>query len=109
MFGRRKRIKPKQTMFLLQMDTNNGVWNLPETTMWLSFAEALSAATRSVKELIDAGEDIDWAELELDIHRQTAFLPFCFEIMPISVSTEEQITWMGETWTPVDWEEIKLI
>ena len=109
MFGRRKKNKTKNVMFLVEMNTNNCVWNLPETTVWLSFAEALSAATRAVTEAIDAGEDINWAELELDIHRQTAFLPFCFEIMPISVSTEEQITWMGETWTPRDWEDMELI
>lgn len=109
MFGRRKRIKPKQTMFLLRMDTNNGVWNLPETTVWLSFIEALDTATRSVTELIDAGEHIDWAELEIDVERKTAFLPFCFEIMPINISTEHNITWLGKPWVPVDWEDIELI
>ena len=43
-----------------------------------------------------ANETNTWAEFELDITRHTAFLPSCFEIMPISISTLDRITWLGK-------------
>lgn len=92
MFGKERFLK-KKVLFLLMMSCNGGAWSIPEDTLWLTFKEALEAATNAVdKDIADA----DWSELEIDADFQMAFMPGCFEIMPISVSTHDRITWLGK-------------
>lgn len=92
MFGKERMIKRK-TFFLLMMDCSNHPWDIPENTLWLNFEDALEAATMAVTK---ADETNTWVEFELDEKRHTAFLPCCFEIMPISISTLDRITWLGK-------------
>lgn len=91
MFGKEKFLK-KKVLFLLMMNCDEGAWSIPEDTLWLTFAEAFEAATNAV----DKDADVDWSELEIDEDLQMAFMPGCFEIMPISVSTCDCITWLGK-------------
>jgi len=90
MFGKERRLK-KKMMFLLQMDCNEHPWDIPEDTLWLNFNEALRAALDAVHPL---SKDIDWNEFDIE-PGISAFLPECFEILPISISTPQRITWLG--------------
>lgn len=92
MFGKERFLK-KQTLFLLIMDCADGAWDIPEDTLWLSFEDAFEAATSTVEK---NASDIDWSELEVDEDLRMAFMPKCFEIMPISVSTRNRIAWLGK-------------
>lgn len=91
MFGKTRAIK-KTIFFLLQMDCSNHPWNIPENTLWLNFNDALAAAMRAVS----AGAEEDEAQQELEIAGNTAFMWKCFEIMPISISEPNRITWLGK-------------
>ena len=75
------------------MDCTEGAWDIPEDTLWLSFEDAFDAATSVVEKNVS---DIDWSELEIDESLHMAFMPKCFEIMPISISTHDRITWLGK-------------
>ena len=92
MFGKERFLK-KKVLFLLMMNCDEGAWSIPEDTLWLTFGEAFEAAINAVDK--DA-EGIDWSELEVDDDLKMAFMPGCFEIMPISVSTSDRITWLGK-------------
>lgn len=91
MFGKIRAIK-KTIFFLLHMDCDNHPWNIPENTLWLNFNDALAAAIRAVS----AGAEEDEAQQELEIADNTAFMWKCFEIMPISISEPNHITWLGK-------------
>lgn len=94
MFGKEKFLKNK-VMFLLIMDCQHKLWNIPEETLWLSFDDAFEAALRACS---TQEEKIIWSELEVDEinGKEKAFLPECFEIMPISISTLDRVTWFGK-------------
>lgn len=92
MFGKERFVKRK-TFFLLIMNCSQNVWDIPEETLWLSFDEAFEAATKAVEKSV---ENIDWSELEIEEDSDTAFMPECFEIMPISISEPNRITWLGK-------------
>lgn len=92
MFGKERFLK-KKVLFLLMMNCDEGAWSIPEDTLWLTFEEAFEAAIKAVDK---DTEGIDWSELEIDEDFQMAFMPGCFEIMPISVSTRDRITWLGK-------------
>lgn len=92
MIGKKRHIS-KKVIFLLTMNCDEHPWTIPEFTLWANFDDAFVAAATAVQET--KGEDACWSELSLEAGK-TAFLPECFEIMPISLSTPECITWFGQ-------------
>ena len=91
MFGKERHTK-KTVMFLLEMDCSEHPWDIPENTLWLDFNEALTAALEAIASL---EEPVEMTDFEL-CKGESAFLPNCFEIMPISISTPNRITWWGK-------------
>ena len=87
MFGRRR--VSKQVMFLLVMCCDKNDWDIPEFTLWENMEDALDAAAEAV---INNKIDVDWTRFEEDV---TIFMPECFEIIPITLSTPDFITWLG--------------
>ena len=89
-----KKNKNKDTvMFLLMMDTKNFLWNIPEETLWATFDEAFCAAMDALMASECRHLDICGMDFVLG---ESAFVPECFEIMPIALSTADRITWYGK-------------
>ena len=87
-----------KTMFLLEVNVDTlGTDTVPEVTLWNHFSDALAAALDALEHEIHNGLDITEVEVleNLEMVGDHAFLPGCFEIMPITVSTPDRITWMG--------------
>lgn len=88
------RIKKKEkVMFLLSMDTTQFVWTIPEETLWATFDEAFSAAMSAL--MASECRNLDICGMDF-ILGESAFVPGCFEIIPISLSTADRITWYGK-------------
>ena len=95
---RRERHMKKKVFFLLIMDNRKYIWDIPEETLWLTFEEALDAGKKALYKSGKSFSELGFTEEEVEIDRekQMAFIPHVFEIMPISVSTEDNITWLGK-------------
>ena len=92
MFRKRSR---KKVLFLLVMDCDKRVWNMPEFTLWSNFDEALDNALEAVTKAQLAEKEVDITSMEIE-EGVNAFLAECFEIMPISISSSNHITWLGK-------------
>ena len=91
----------KKTMFLLEFDCANMECDLPdfpEITLWKSAEEALAVALEQANA---CGPVIDMSEAVIDLVEGKVFLPGFCEILPITMSSLDKITWMGSKWTPM--------
>lgn len=79
--------------YLLTFECCDFLTSLPETTLWESFDEALIAAN---KELLRNDIIIEDKEMTCDTKKGMFFIEDFCEIFPISVSSNEKITWLGE-------------
>lgn len=95
MFGRQRHLM-NTTMFLLIMDCDEQPWSIPEVTLWLDFDTALAAAWKAVSTRMEEEEDFILDGRDISFDERCAFVDGCFEIMPISVSTPNKITWLGK-------------
>lgn len=66
--------------------------NLPEVTLWNTFADAVEAAFKCAAE---CGAKWDMEEVDLDFGKGMMFIPQFCEVMPITISTADHITWLG--------------
>lgn len=88
-------------MFLLTINHLNMTESIkeypdfPEETLWQTFAEAVEAAFEVAAE---CGASIDMEEACIDFEHGSCFLPGFCEIMPITISTKNHVTWMGREW-----------
>ena len=85
-------------MFLLTIDyrdmrESKSLPTLPEFTLWQSFGEAAHAAFDAAAK---CGVIIDMSEADIDIPNGQLVLPEFCEILPISISTTNKITWLGK-------------
>ena len=91
-------------MFLLAInhanmsDTIKELPNLPEFTLWETFSEAVEVAFETAAE---CGVCIDMEEAEIDFSKGMCFLPEFCDIMPITISTKDRLTWLGKEWKKV--------
>lgn len=91
-------------MFLLAInhanmsDTIKELPNLPEFTLWETFSEAVEVAFETAAE---CGVRIDMEEAEIDFSKGMCFLPEFCDIMPITISTKDRLTWLGKEWKKV--------
>lgn len=82
-------------MFLLRFDMSAINGNLPvfpETTLWEDFNDAVAVAMSAA---FENGEIVDHCAISIDSEGKTLFIPDFCEIMPITVSTKERLTWFG--------------
>ena len=85
-------------MFLMIIDhesceATKEVINCPEFTLWERFEDAMGVAFELAGE---AGAKIDMTDAALDCELGTLYLPGVCEIMPITLSTPQRITWLGK-------------
>lgn len=81
-------------MFLLTVNPDiTDTRKLPEATLWSSFAEAVEAAFEAAAE---SELTLEMGEASIAFHDGTMFVPGFCEIIPITVSTRDRITWMGK-------------
>ena len=85
-------------MFLLIINWQDGcemedLPKLPEFTLWETFADAQVAAFECAAE---CGAKIDMTDASIHPGAGTMFLPGFAEIIPISMSHQDKITWMGK-------------
>lgn len=88
-----------QFLMIIDFETDIPMDNLipiPEYTLWDNFASALTAAFEAAAE---SGAVIDMTLASIDIGAGEMLLPGFCEIMPISVSTPDNITWLGRART----------
>ena len=71
---------------------------LPEFTLWETFSEAVEVAFETAAE---CGVCIDMEEAEIDFSKGMCFLPEFCDIMPITISTKDRLTWLGKEWKKV--------
>lgn len=81
-------------MYLLIMNEDAPQLDIPEFTIYDSFAEALDVAFNS---MMDCREfEIDKNDSYINANTQTAYFAGWCEIMPITISSPDYITWMGK-------------
>lgn len=81
-------------MFLLTVNPDiTDTRKLPETTLWASFAEAVEAAFEAAAE---SELTLEMGDASIVFHDGTMFVPGFCEIIPITVSTHDKITWLGK-------------
>ena len=68
---------------------------LPEYTLWETFADAQVAAFEAAA---FCGAKIDMTDAAIHPGAGTMFLPGFAEVMPISMSHHDCITWKGKEW-----------
>lgn len=66
--------------------------DLPEVTLWNTFADAVEAAFKCAAE---CGAKWDMEEADIDFGKGMLFIPQFCEVMPITISTADHITWLG--------------
>lgn len=82
-------------MFLLEFDMTAIKGNLPvfpEITLWENFEDALAVAMSAA---FENGVVVDHREINVDVEGKHLFIPDFCEILPITVSTREKMTWLG--------------
>jgi hypothetical protein len=95
-----EKMKERKNMFLLIINWRDECEmkdfpKLPEFTLWETFADAQVAAFEAAAE---CGAKIDMTDAEIHLGAGTMFLPGFAEVMPISISNHNRITWKGREW-----------
>ena len=80
---------------LTLFDAGEYLHTIPEVTLWKNIDEAIFAA---LSEASHQEIELNFKDAEVDYEDKMISIPEFCEILPITVSNQNQVTWFGKPW-----------